>query len=175
AMILVGGIGALQNATVIMGLPFAFVVILVMIGLYKALRVEANRVDSVDTSLPASLARRSRGRGNETGQRQLGRVLSFPNAARARELEQDVLPPTPTALSAEMDERGLGSRGGRLDAAGACADDGELIEFEVDGEGEFPLRYQVWPHEVSVPSFGGVVPRGTEDYYRLEVYLDGGT
>src|SRR5699024_7114084 len=64
------GIGALQNATVIMGLPFAFVVILVMIGLYKALRVEANRVDSVDTSLPASLARRSRGRGNETWQRQ---------------------------------------------------------------------------------------------------------
>src|SRR5699024_9167712 len=175
AMLLVGGIGALQNATVIMGLPFAFVVILVMIGLYKALRVEANRVDSVDTSLPASLARRSRGRGNETWQRQLGRVLSFPNAARAREFEQDVLLPTLTEVAAEMEERGIRSRCGRVDAEGAFVDDGELIEFEVDGEGEFPFRYQVWPHKVSVPSFGGVVPRGTEDYYRMEVYLDGGT
>ena len=175
AMLLVGGIGALQNATVIMGLPFAFVVILVMIGLYKALRVEANRVDSVDTSLPASLARRSRGRGNETWQRQLGRVLSFPNAARAREFEQDVLLPTLTEVAAEMEDRGISSRCGRVDAEGAFVDDGELIEFEVDGEGEFPFRYQVWPHKVSVPSFGGVVPRGTEDYYRMEVYLDGGT
>ncbi|RAE55996.1 high-affinity choline transporter BetT, partial [Burkholderia multivorans] len=36
AMLIVGGIGALQSATVIMGLPFAFVIILVMIGLYLA-------------------------------------------------------------------------------------------------------------------------------------------
>src|SRR5699024_5250034 len=118
-MPLLGGIGELQHATVIMGLPYAFVVILVMIGHYKALRVEANRVDSVDTSLPASLARRSRGRGNETWQRQLGRVLSFPNAARAREFEQDVLLPTLTEVAAEMEDRGISSRCGRVDAEGA--------------------------------------------------------
>src|SRR5699024_11803344 len=85
AMLLVGGIGALQNAPVITGLPLAFVVTLVMIGLYKALRVEANRADRAATSLPAPLPRRSRGRGNEPWQRQLGRVLPFPNAPRARE------------------------------------------------------------------------------------------
>ncbi|MGO3023830.1 MAG: choline BCCT transporter BetT [Brevibacterium sp.] len=176
AMLLVGGIGALQSATVIMGLPFAFVVILVMIGLYKALRVEANRVDSVDTTLPGSLARRSRGPGHETWQRQLGRVLSFPNRARAEEFEQKVLIPTLHEVAAEMEDRGISSRCGRVDNEGVFVDDGELFQFEVDGDGEYPFRYQVWPHKVSVPSFGGMVPRGTgEDYYRMEVYLDGGT
>lgn len=159
-----------------MGLPFAFVVILVMIGLYKALRVEANRVDSVDTTLPGSLARRSRGPGHETWQRQLGRVLSFPNKSRAEEFEQKVLIPTLHEVAEEMEGRGISSRCGRVDSEGVFVDDGELFQFEVDGDGEYPFRYQVWPHKVSVPSFGGMVPRGTgEDYYRMEVYLDGGT
>ncbi|RAD12683.1 high-affinity choline transporter BetT, partial [Burkholderia multivorans] len=82
AMLIVGGIGALQSATVIMGLPFAFVIILVMIGLYRALRVEGNRVDSVEQSLSGSLARRST-RGHETWKKQLSRVLAFPSVGRS--------------------------------------------------------------------------------------------
>ncbi|MDN6747162.1 MAG: choline BCCT transporter BetT [Brevibacterium sp.] len=176
AMLIVGGVGALQNATVVMGLPFAFVVILVMIGLYKALRVEANRVDSVDQSLPGSLARRSRtGDGHEPWQRQLSRVLSFPSGNTARDFEREVLTPTLEEVAAEMAERGVAARCGRIDTEGQFVEDGELIQLEVDGEGQYPFRYQIWPHKVSVPSFGGHVPRGTEDYYRMEVYLDGGT
>ena len=38
-----GGISALQYATVIFGLSFAFVIVLVMIGLLRALRVEGRR------------------------------------------------------------------------------------------------------------------------------------
>lgn len=40
AMLLVDGIPALQDATIIMGLPFSFVLIAVMVGLYRALRAE---------------------------------------------------------------------------------------------------------------------------------------
>ena len=75
-----------------------------------------------------------------------------------------------------MEGRGISSRCGRVDSEGVFVDDGELFQFEVDGDGQYPFRYQVWPHKVSVPSFGGMVPRGTgEDYYRMEGYLDGGT
>ncbi|MCD1285474.1 MULTISPECIES: choline BCCT transporter BetT [unclassified Brevibacterium] len=176
AMLIVGGVGALQNATVIMGLPFAFVVILVMIGLYKALRVEAHRANSVDQSLPASLARRS-GRDHEKWQQQLARVLAFPSGNRARDFESTVLIPTLTEIADEMKGRGVDARCGRINVEGHFVDESEdwdLIQLEVDGEGQFPFRYQIWPHKVSVPSFGGRVPRGTEDYYRMEVYLDGG-
>lgn len=40
AMLLVDGIGALQDATIIMGLPFSLVLIAVMVGLYRALKAE---------------------------------------------------------------------------------------------------------------------------------------
>ncbi|MGO2035076.1 MAG: choline BCCT transporter BetT [Brevibacterium sp.] len=176
AMLIVGGVGALQNATVIMGLPFAFVVILVMIGLYKALRVEAHRANSVDQSLPASLARRSGG-DHEKWQQQLARVLAFPSGNRARDFESTVLIPTLTEIADEMKGRGVDARCGRINVEGSFVDEGDdwdLIQLEVDGEGQFPFRYQIWPHKVSVPSFGGRVPRGSEDYYRMEVYLDGG-
>ena len=54
AMLIVGGITALQNATIIMGLPFAFVMLMLMFGLYKALNAEAAGEDSErqDTSAP---------------------------------------------------------------------------------------------------------------------------
>ncbi|PRC91713.1 choline BCCT transporter BetT [Solimicrobium silvestre] len=41
SMLMVGGVPTLQNATIIMGLPLSFVMLFIMIGLYKALRIEA--------------------------------------------------------------------------------------------------------------------------------------
>lgn len=49
AMLMVNGIPALQSATIIMGLPFAFVMVLVMVSLAKALRAERPRVSPVAT------------------------------------------------------------------------------------------------------------------------------
>ncbi|MER7116537.1 choline BCCT transporter BetT [Saccharomonospora azurea] len=39
-MLIVGGVTTLQNATIVMGLPFSVVMVLIMWGLYKALRTE---------------------------------------------------------------------------------------------------------------------------------------
>ncbi|WP_081761806.1 choline BCCT transporter BetT [Saccharomonospora piscinae] len=50
AMLVVGGVATLQNATIIMGLPFSVVMILVMWGLYKAL----SREKSGEAFLPKS-------------------------------------------------------------------------------------------------------------------------
>ena len=46
AMLIVGGIPALQNATIITGLPFAFALIFVMIGLLKVLRRDDREIRS---------------------------------------------------------------------------------------------------------------------------------
>ncbi len=54
-----GGIYALQYATVIIGLPFAFVMVGVMWGLYRALSVEAQLADSRDGAMPGVLSGRS--------------------------------------------------------------------------------------------------------------------
>ncbi len=172
-MLIVGGVTALQNATVIMGLPFAFVIILVMIGLHKALRVDANRSNSADQGLPASLMRRS-APGHDNLKQQLTRVLSFPGRSKALDFENSVLLPTLQEIAEEMQSRGLDARACRASSDGHAAEDGELIQLEVDGDGEYPFHYQVWPHKVGVPSFGGRVPKGAEEYVRMEVYFDGG-
>lgn len=57
-MLSVRGILALQYATVIMGIPFAIVPVLVMVGLAKALRIEAMREDSRAGFVPGLLSRR---------------------------------------------------------------------------------------------------------------------
>lgn len=51
AMLVVGGITALQYATVVMGLPFAFVMILVAIGLLRALEGERKQTHAMMDSL----------------------------------------------------------------------------------------------------------------------------
>ncbi|MBL8928603.1 MAG: BCCT family transporter [Kineosporiaceae bacterium] len=58
AVLAVGGIVALQYATVIFGLPFAFVVGLVMMGLLRALRIERRRAESGAHALPLMLSAR---------------------------------------------------------------------------------------------------------------------
>src|SRR5699024_6785722 len=86
AVLIVGGVGALQSATVIMGLPFAFVILLVMVGLFRALRVEAFRVDGAEQTLAGSLSSRiGTGRDGKSWRHRLTRVLSFPNEHRIRD------------------------------------------------------------------------------------------
>src|SRR5699024_557965 len=173
AMLVVGGVGALQNATVIMGIPFAFVVILVMIGLYKSLRVETFRMDSAQQSLPGSLSVRT---GDERGaawswRHRLSRVLNFPDDKRAGEFEHDVLVPSLGEVVDELHTQGVDARC----RPSADSADGDLIEPEIGGDGPHPFHYQVWRRKVSVPSFGMSLPRGEDEYVRMEVYLDGGT
>src|SRR5699024_12578183 len=69
-----------------------------------------------------------------------------------------------------------GCRGGET-AAGPWRrrGDSQLVQLEVDQGGETSRHYQVWRREVAVPSVGPAVPRGTDQYCRLEVYVDGGT
>src|SRR5699024_8529826 len=56
AMLVVGGIVALQYATIVMGLPFAVVMILVMVGLHRALEAERGLNTAARLSLTTHLA-----------------------------------------------------------------------------------------------------------------------
>lgn len=171
AMLVVGGVGALQNAAVIMGLPFAFVIILVMIGLYRSLRVETFRNESVEQSLPGSLSVRTGGnRGVDWSWRhRLSRVLRFPGEDRVREFGREVVLPSFNEVVEEMKAQGIDARCGPVD------DTEDMYELEVGADHAHPFRYQVWRRKVAVPSFGLTLPRTEDEYYRMEVYLDGGS
>lgn len=172
SVLIVGGVGALQSATVIMGLPFAFVLILVMIGLYRALRTEAYWHESAAQTLRASLSGRSssrRGRA-QSWQHRLARALSHPSPAEADEFEEGLLLPTFAEIVDELAARGILARSGRTTADSGAA----IIELEVGPDGEHAFHYQVWRREAALPAFGRRLPDTADIYVRMEVFLDGG-
>ncbi|MHA6618852.1 choline BCCT transporter BetT [Pseudonocardia sp. DLS-67] len=175
-MLVVGGVPALQNATIIMGLPFAFVLVLVMFGLFRALRMEALQVESHQRSLLSSLSGRVVSDGHRADvpgwRRRLDRVLSFPGRERAEEFLTGVALPAMAEVATCLEERGVDARA-RQDRD---EDGGTFVELVADMGEESPFRYQIRLREVPMPVYGGrVVPKGTDTYCQLEVHLrDGG-
>ncbi|WP_192826520.1 choline BCCT transporter BetT [Janibacter melonis] len=168
AMLVVGGIPALQNATIIMGLPFAVVMVLVMWGLHRALEEERVMTDAIRTSLASSLAGRSRGAGSWRRRLSEGFGRVSPEQA-ARRLDRVVLP----ALQDVRD--GLSGEG--LDA---------VVE-EVEGEGRLvrsatlvvpgevtDFRYPVEVRRSPAPSYGAGVREADDMTTVLEVVLPTG-
>lgn len=175
AMLLVGGVPALQNATVVMGLPFGFVMVLVMVGLYKALRVEAHRAASHGQSLPGRLSGRSsgagdRGAGSQTWRTRLGRAMAFPDEASARRYLDETALPALREVAAELAARGIEASAHR---SGEDPDE-TSVELVADLRGEHPFRYRIRPHEVPVPVYAAPPPHGDSTYARLEVHLSEG-
>lgn len=176
AILGVDGIFALQYATVIMGLPFAVVLALVMVGLYRALRVEAHRTDSVDRAMPGRFSGRS-GATDESHphpmswRRRLSRALAYPSPQRAREYLREVASPALREVAGELQKQGVDAEAHTLDENGV-----EYVEIRVrDGDDEHPFRYCLWPRKVPVPAYGHGVQVGQEHYARIEVLLsDGG-
>ncbi|MPY96746.1 MAG: BCCT family transporter [Actinophytocola sp.] len=168
AMLLVDGVSALTNATIIMGLPFSFVMFLVMWGLYKALRKEGIRDDAMLSSLPVTLSERTiEPRGVHRSWRQrLARVMNYPGKRAAQTFVTDVARPAFEEVAEEL----------RAQGADATVSEGrddsgvERLNLTVPMAPEETFVYRVWPREVPTPSFA--MRSVTDDtYFRFEVYL----
>lgn len=172
ALLSVDGIGALMSATVVMAVPFAFVMLLVMIGLYRALRVEAYLEDSRAGVMHGVLSGRSQlGRGQAPAWRnRLQRVMTFPTKAKAGEYLAETALPALREVAAELASRGV-------EAAATTMEDEDgrpgvhLLATMTDGQ---PFEYRITRREAPIPAYGGWAPRGDETYSRLEVHLHSG-
>ncbi len=170
AILLVGGITALTNVTIIMGLPFAFVMVLVMYGLYKALRVEANIQESHARSLPGRFSgRRSAGAPHEhpDWRQRLGRSLTFPDRDKVMEYLDDVTRPALDDVAGELQRQGVEAEV----LAGTDREDEPYVELVADLHADHPFHYRVQPREVAVPVYGRGVTSTQESYCRLEVHM----
>ncbi len=169
AILSVGGIYALQYATVIMGLPFAVVLVLVMVGLYKALRVEGFRAESAKHSIRGMLSGRTTHREPTpplTWRQRLTRAMDFPSVAEAQEYLEEVALPALDDVAAELRARDVAATASRI-ADGQTS----YVELVADIGAEHPFQYQMWTREVPMPVYGRSSPRGHDVYARLEVHL----
>ncbi|MEW2635224.1 choline BCCT transporter BetT [Streptomyces sp. NPDC048389] len=175
AMLLVGGVAALTDATIIMGLPFSFVMFLIIWGLYKALRVERMREDALTTTLPSSLSGRmvGPGRGTEWNwRRRLARAMSFPSHRTAVRFVDDVCHPAFEDVAAE-----LGRQGTEASIVEGIDDENGLphMELRVPMGGDEVFIYRLWPVEVPTPAFAHRVVTEHDTYVRFEVHLADGS
>ncbi|GAA2498459.1 choline BCCT transporter BetT [Streptomyces gobitricini] len=175
AMLLVGGVEALTNATIIMGLPFSFVMFLVIWGLYKALRVERMREDALTTTLPSSLSGRTVNRGQtaEWNWRQrLARAMSFPSKRAATRFLNEVCRGAFQDVVAELSRQGA-------EASVVEGIDEEVglahMELRVPMGGSEVFIYRLWPVEVPTPAFATRVVTEHDTYVRFEVHLADGS
>ena len=175
AILAAGNIFALQYATVIIGLPFAFVMVGVVWGLYKALSVEAHLADSRAGALPGALSGRSIApeppRPDVPWQARVRRVMTFPDRDQAETFLAEVVTPALDDVASE-----LGSQGATTHVAGVSDEHAQpAVELVAALGGHVPFRYRVQHRDAPIPAFGRSMPRGDEHYSRLEVHLrDGG-
>jgi choline/glycine/proline betaine transport protein len=175
AMLLVGGVDTLTSATIVMGLPFSFVMFLVMWGLYKALRVERFREDAIRTSLPSSLSGRTTVEPrsvHRSWRQRLARVMSYPDKAAATRFVEEVCRP---ALNEVADE--LREQGARASVTEGMADELGIphLALHVSMGDEEEFSYRIWPSECSTPSFAPRRITVPDTYFRFEVFLTEGS
>jgi choline/glycine/proline betaine transport protein len=171
AMLIVGGVPALQNATIVMGLPFAFVMVLVMVSLFKALRVESHRAASHAQSLPGRLSGRTPPavdrRSTRTWRTRLGRAMSFPGRARVDQFLEEVGEPALQEVATELRDENV-----QAEVRRATDELGHpYVQLLADLRGDHPFDYRIQPREVPMPVYGPASPRGDDTYFRLEVHL----
>lgn len=170
AMLLVGGITALQNATVIMGLPFAFVMALVMFGLWRALRTEEYRVQSSHHRIPAATLGADGDRHlARTWRSRLQRQVQAVSTADAQRHLNGVVAPALVEVATELQSMGVPAEVSHLD--GGLPAWAELRSAPEEGS---PFVYRVEIDQIPVPAFGGRMVRQGDSTSRLEVHTDAG-
>ena len=165
-MLMTNGISALQNTTVIMGLPFSFVIFFIMAGLYKSLKVEDHRRASASREtapyIPASNDRLS-------WKKRLSRLMNYPGTHYTRQMMETVIYPAMQDVAKELE-----LRGGRVSLENVAPEEGQplgYLDLRVHLGEEQNFVYQVWPQQYSVPGFTYRARSGKSHYFRLETFL----
>jgi len=165
-MLMTNGISALQNTTVIMGLPFSFVIFFIMAGLYKSLKVEDHRRASASREtapyIPASNDRLS-------WKKRLSRLMNYPGTRYTQQMMETVIFPAMQDVAKELEVRG-----GRVSLENVAPEEGQplgYLDLRVHLGEEQDFVYQVWPQQYSVPGFTYRARSGKSHYFRLETFL----
>ncbi len=167
ALLVAGGLVALQTAAIVSAFPFAMILLVVAWGLYRALHIEIVKRGSLREAIVMPDSSRS----PIPWQKRLANVVRFPKRAEVLSYIQQVVKPALGEMSRELKQRGI-------ESTVADGEDGR-VWIEVHHEAETDFFYSVRPRSYAVPAF---VMRDTSHeereemhYYRAEVHLQEGS
>ncbi|MDG1732873.1 MAG: choline BCCT transporter BetT [Thalassotalea sp.] len=155
-LLLVGGLNALQTMTIASALPFAIVLILAIIGLIKALRIEAVKQDSqLISAVPHSTS------DYNSWQMRLKNVVDFPNKTNVNKFINQTVRPAFESVSKELEENQINVELTHENGLCLIVRHGEQQEFV----------YRVFACKYSQPDFVNEDDDDEQSYYRAEVHL----
>lgn len=167
SMLLIGGISTLQNATLIVGVPFSVVLYLVMISLFRALRTEQHQAEGFRATVTARIAT-----VETPWRRRLRRVAEFPSRDKALEYLEQTAEPALRDVATELAEVGVD-----VSYARSEVEDVDLPTLILTAR--FPEHadfvYQVYPVLEETPSYARRTPRHSDLHYRLETFTATGS
>lgn len=164
-LLLAGGLGALQTASVVSALPFAIIMLIAMVGMIKALRIEGHHEDSQQQYMQTQQST-SAPSGKGLWKKRLANLVDFPVRS---DVEKFI---SVTALnSMKRVEQELEAQEWEAEVTF----DEELCRahFEVFKEGQVEFIYEIRLRGYDLPEFAYDEGEEPEDkyYYRAEVFL----
>ncbi len=167
ALLIAGGLGALQTATIASALPFALVMIVMCWGLMRALRLEAVKRVSLRQARVTPWGVHAAGDWRQ----RLRALVHQPRRTEVLRFVREVAGPALEKIAGELRAQGLDAR------TGEGADGRRWVEV---GHGDEPdFFYSVRPRAYEAPSFvmSDTLPGRAEalKYYRAEVHLREGS
>lgn len=165
-LLLAGGLTALQTMTIATALPFAIILLIAIVGLLKALRIDVYKKDSQQLATLAPNA----GRGGLSWQRRLRKIAYFPKRNQVKRFMAEVIEPAMQSVVAELSKQGT--------EAAIHSDRNDRVTLEVQFSDNLNFLYEIRLRDYLTPSFAlaGMDDENNESqkYYRAEVYLKEG-
>ena len=166
-LLLAGGLAALQSASIIIALPFAMVMLIACWGLYKALKLETIRNESLRHHMNAG----RHGKISGTWKVRLNRIIEFPKVDETKRfINEDVF----NAMQSVKEE--LGKYSWNVDILNDKTS--AISVIRVEHSNDFDFIYEVRARNYDTPSYAypeSVNPtKEQKKYARAEVYLQDG-
>lgn len=159
-LLLAGGLNALQTMTIASALPFSIVLLLAIVGLIKALRIEAFKQESqLISAVP-----HSNGESNDSWQVRLKNIVDYPNKANVNKFVSQVVVPAFESVAEELKKNQINVVVSHENGLSLVVDHGEEQEFV----------YRVLARKHSQPDFVNETDDDEQSYYRAEVHLGEG-
>lgn len=168
-LLLAGGMGALRSATLASALPFTAIILAMMYCIYRALRVEAIKQDTLRYPVGMANAASSTLDGSQW-RRRLDALVSSPNEKQLERFFGETAKPAFEEVARQFEARGLSTQVRASD---------HQARLEVDHGAEIDFVYGLRTRKLASPAFAiSGLPSDSKQkaaaaagHYRAEVYL----
>ena len=163
-LLIAGGLGALQTASIVSALPFAVIMLIAAVGLWRALIIETHRESSLQNAMQA-------GRSNRQGiwKKRLANLVEFPSKKEVESFVMDIVHPSMKQVEKELQQKGW--------PADVFFDNTAFkSRIEVFKADQVEFIYEIRVCDYAMPGFAyPEINRSGEaeesHYYRAEVFL----